>query len=91
MERLKEARVQRIIEPVIIGESKGYSVLDDDHQYVLDLGLLRHAEGHLVPANPIYGEVIIRTLSSRTQMETQVTLWRENLSRRFGTIGWVYG
>jgi len=69
MERLKEARVQRIIEPVIIGESKGYSVLDDDHQYVLDLGLLRHAEGHLIPANPIYGEVIIRTLSSRTQME----------------------
>ncbi len=71
MERLKEARVQRIIEPVIIGESKGYSVLDDDHQYVLDLGLLRHAEGHLIPANPIYGEVIIRTLSSRTQMEME--------------------
>jgi len=69
MERLKEARVQRIIEPVIIGESKGYSVLDDDHQYVLDLGLLRHAEGHLIPANPIYGEVIVRTLGSRTQME----------------------
>ncbi|EDN72303.1 conserved hypothetical protein [Beggiatoa sp. SS] len=32
MERLKEARVQRIVEPVILGESQGYSFLDDDYQ-----------------------------------------------------------
>lgn len=69
MERLKEARVQRIIEPVILGEAKGYDLLDDDYAYVLDLGLLRHADKRLVPANPIYGEVIIRSLSSRSQME----------------------
>jgi len=69
MERLKEARVQKIVEPVILGENQGYSVLDDDYQYVLDLGLLREAEGKIVPSNPIYGEVIIRTLSSRSQME----------------------
>ncbi|MEK8019909.1 MAG: AAA-like domain-containing protein, partial [Candidatus Parabeggiatoa sp.] len=69
MERLKEARVQRIVEPVILGESQGYSFLDDDYQYVLDLGLLRYADKRVVPANPIYGEVIIRTLTSRSQME----------------------
>jgi len=69
MERLKEARVQKIVEPVILGENQGYSVLDDDYQYVLDLGLLREADGKIVPSNPIYGEVIIRTLSSRSQME----------------------
>ena len=69
MERLKEARVQRIVEPVIVGKNQGYSVLDDDYQYVLDLGLLRYTEGKIIPSNPIYGEVIIRTLSSRSQME----------------------
>jgi len=69
MERLTEARVQRIVEPVIVGESKRYDLLDDDYQYVLDLGLLREADNHLVPSNPIYGEVIIRTLSFRSQQE----------------------
>jgi len=42
MERLKEARVQRIVEPMILGENAGFSSLDDDYQYVLDLGLLRY-------------------------------------------------
>jgi len=69
MERLKEARVQRIVEPVILGESAGFSSLDDDYQYVLDLGLLRYTAKQLVPANPIYAEVTIRTLSSQAQME----------------------
>jgi AAA+ ATPase superfamily predicted ATPase len=69
MERLKEKLVQRIVEPVIIGETKGYSIIDDDYQYVLDLGLLRHTETSLIPSNPIYGEVMIRTLSSRSEME----------------------
>jgi hypothetical protein len=48
------------------------SVLDDDYQYVLDLGLLREAEGKIVPSNRIYAEVIIRTLSSHSQMEMNI-------------------
>lgn len=71
MERLKEKRVQRIVEPVILGQSKGYSVFDDDYQFVLDLGLLHLVDKKLQPANPIYGEIIIRTLSSRAQMEME--------------------
>jgi hypothetical protein len=71
MARLVEARVQRIVEPVILGEIKGYDLLDDDYQYVLDLGLLREEKTHLVPSNPIYGEIIIRTLSFRAQQELE--------------------
>ncbi len=72
MERLREDRVKRIVEPVILGESKTYDTLNDDYQYVLDLGLLRETEHRLlVPSNPIYGEIIIRTLSSRAQMEME--------------------
>ena len=69
MERLTEARVQRIVEPVILGESKYYDLLDDDYHYVLDLGLLRETDNKLLPSNPIYGEIIVRTLSFRSQQE----------------------
>ena len=54
---------------MILGENAGFSSLDDDYQYVLDLGLLRYTTRQLVPANPIYAEVIIRTLSSQVRME----------------------
>jgi hypothetical protein len=70
MERLKEARVQRIVEPVILGEAKGYDWLDDDYQYVLDLGLLKEDdEKGLIPSNPIYADVLIRVLTASSQME----------------------
>lgn len=67
MERLKEKRIQQFVEPVITGETSIHESLDDDYRYVLDLGLLREDEGCLVPANPIYGEVILRVLSYQAQ------------------------
>ena len=69
LERLKEKRVQKIVEPVITGERRDYDSLGDDCQYVLDLGLLRESSQGLVPSNPIYAEVIVRTLSFRSQRE----------------------
>ncbi len=71
LERLKEKRVQRFVEPVIIGDVSRYETLDDDYHYVLDLGLLRESEGRLVPANPIYGEVMIRVLTHKAQIEME--------------------
>lgn len=69
MKRLSEKRVRRIVEPVILGELGAYDIYDDDYRYVLDLGLLSESpQGYLVPSNPIYGEVMIRTLNSRAQM-----------------------
>ena len=67
LERLKEARVRRIIEPMLLGEGDGIDRLGDDYQYVLDLGLIRNDRGVLRPANPIYGEVIARTLNFNVQ------------------------
>jgi hypothetical protein len=68
LERLKEERVRKVIEPVIVGESV-IGRLSDDFLYVRDLGLIAEAKGRLGPANPIYGEVIARTLSYDTQKE----------------------
>ena len=68
MERLKEPRVRRVVEPVILGKDAFLSEFDDDYRYVLDLGLLRENEYHaLVPGNPMYGEIMIRYLSATEQ------------------------
>ncbi len=68
MERLKEPRVRRVVEPVILGKDAFLSEFDDDYRYVLDLGLLRENEAHmLVPGNPMYGEIMLRYLSATEQ------------------------
>jgi Holliday junction resolvase len=66
LERLKEERVRRVIEPVLYGETF-YERLSDDFQYVTDLGLIKDIAGKIQPSNPIYGEVITRTLSYEAQ------------------------
>jgi hypothetical protein len=64
IERLREPRVRAVIEPMLSGESLG-DVPADDLRFVTDLGLVRPSEsGGLVVANPIYREVIVRTLAS---------------------------
>jgi hypothetical protein len=62
-ERLREKRVQAIIEPILAGLELG-SVPNEDIQFVQDLGLCQMgAEGGLVIANPIYREVLPRVLA----------------------------
>jgi hypothetical protein len=71
-ECIKETGVQQIVEHMILGETEKYDWLDDDYQYVLDLELLREDEDKgLVPSNPIYGEIIIHTLTASLQMELE--------------------
>ncbi|CAN2042755.1 NTP hydrolase p-loop-containing [Candidatus Magnetomoraceae bacterium gMMP-15] len=67
LERLKEKRVQKVVEPVIIGEDSNYDPLDDDFQYVIDLGLIKDDTKHFLMSNPIYSEVVIRNLSMLAQ------------------------
>jgi len=66
LERLKEPRVRHVIDPVIAGEYVNTET--DDFSYVKDLGLIRVTESKKIePANPIYAEVIVRTLNSNMQ------------------------
>ena len=71
LERLKEDRVRRVIEPVITGDDF-FDRLSDDYQYVTDLGLIKNIQGKIQPANPVYGEVIARMLSYDTQEKLEV-------------------
>jgi hypothetical protein len=66
-ERLREPRVRAILEPMLAGEALG-DVPTDDLRFAQDLGLLRMtAEGGLDVANPIYREIIVRSLASSAQ------------------------
>jgi hypothetical protein len=61
-DKLREDRVRRVIEPMLAGVALG-EVPADDIQYLLDLGLCRMASSQgLTIANPIYREVLPRTL-----------------------------
>jgi hypothetical protein len=68
LERLKEERVRKVIEPIIMGETY-VGRMSDDFQYVVDLGLVTNTRERLGPANPIYAEVIARTLTRDVQDE----------------------
>ncbi|MDF5725124.1 MAG: AAA family ATPase [Rhizonema sp. PD37] len=62
-EKLRDKRVQAIIEPILAGLELG-NVPNDDIQFVIDLGLCKMDPlGGLTIANPIYREVLPRVLT----------------------------
>ncbi len=74
VERLREERVRKVVEPVLVGEGVGVSFQSDDARYVIDLGLLRTDRGTWEAANPIYREMIARVLSFDQQTAMPQTL-----------------
>ena len=64
---LREDRVRKILEPMLLGQEIG-SVSPEDIQYLVDLGLCRRSPyGGIEVSNPIYQEVIPRSLSQVPQ------------------------
>ena len=66
-ERLKDDRVRKVIQPMIIGQADAaLGRADRDVEFCLDLGLISW-QGSLVISNAIYREVIARYLSQNFQ------------------------
>jgi hypothetical protein len=65
-DKLRENRVRRVVQPILLGETQA-DVQLDDIQYCVDLGLIHRTPGGLDIANPIYREVIPRDLTSDAQ------------------------
>jgi hypothetical protein len=64
--RLQDPRVKAVLEPMLAGQELG-DVSNDDVEFLLDLGLCRIDEtGNLAIANPIYREVLPRSLAFTT-------------------------
>jgi hypothetical protein len=74
--RLREERVKRVIEPMLVGGQVAGDSMDDDFAYVMGLGLVTKQQGQLRVANPIYREVIARALTWAHQVQLhQPTSW----------------
>ena len=72
---LREDRVRRVIEPLLVGTAPAGDPSEDDLDYVSDLGLIRR-DGTVEIANPIYREVIPRQLTySRERYIPHRTEW----------------
>jgi len=67
IDRLREARVRRIVEPILAGQLPVDEILDDDVQFAKDLGLTRRGRQGLEIANPIYREIVPRALAAVTE------------------------
>lgn len=68
VERLREARVRRVVEPILAGEFPKEEVPKDDVEFVRDLGLVTSGPRGLGMANPIYREIVPRALTSVTEL-----------------------
>jgi hypothetical protein len=68
-ERLRDARVQKVVEPILVGASDPCMAVGDEFDLCLDLGLVTIGEdGSPGIANAIYREVLARELSFGMQM-----------------------
>lgn len=69
VDKLRQERVQAVIEPIMVGKSEfDSSSFDDDFVYVKNLGLVSDVRGKIEIANPIYQEIIPRVLAYRVQI-----------------------
>ena len=76
-DKLKEERVQRVVEPLLSGAEER-RFIDRDLEYVRDLGLVAQDRPVRI-ANPIYAEVVPRELTWVLQEEfEQETAWYVN-------------
>ncbi|MEW6750503.1 MAG: ATP-binding protein [Candidatus Latescibacterota bacterium] len=73
-DKLREARVRRVVQPMLAGETLDETALVEDLQYVLDLGLVRRGPEGPQMANGIYREVIPRELTYITQLNFEATV-----------------
>ncbi|TAN46985.1 MAG: AAA family ATPase [Methylococcaceae bacterium] len=70
-DKLREARVRRVMAPLLAGEALPGTIPEDDREYCIDLGLVARFDQQLQVANPIYREVIPRDLTSVLQDSLQ--------------------
>ncbi len=74
VDKLKEPRVRRVIQPMLEGGELAQTVPLDDIQYVIDLGLVSRRADGLQISNPIYREVIPRELNFIAQLNLESTI-----------------
>jgi hypothetical protein len=82
-QRLKEPRVARVVQAVLLGDMQ-VPYDSDDYAYAVDLGLVSDDRSGATIANPLYREVLARQLSYEAQRNLPQPWWR--WSRPDGTL-----
>ncbi|NOY24280.1 MAG: ATP-binding protein, partial [Oligoflexia bacterium] len=72
--RLAEPRVARVVRPILLGELPPDNVVDD-LDYAADLGLIAVGSQGYEAANPLYREVLVRTLTQVRQNALPAPWW----------------
>lgn len=81
-DKLSEARVRRVLLPILAGSEEAKNIPDDDVDYTADLGLIKR-KPQLSMANRIYQEIVPRQLTYSTQLTiNQETAWYVNVKGR---------
>jgi len=68
IERLRDPRIKKIVQTILIGDMRPEVTRGDDFRFALDLGLVALIDGTPAIANPIYKEVVARVLSQEYQL-----------------------
>lgn len=88
IDKLREDRVRRVIQPILANsedEEALSTIADDDIQYVEDLGLIKREKPYRI-SNGIYKEVIPRELTwARQQSLLQQPVWYKNADGSINT------
>ncbi|GHT86409.1 hypothetical protein FACS1894137_11950 [Spirochaetia bacterium] len=74
--RLLDDRVRQIIEKLMIGETDTFLTQSDAFNYCLDLGLVSREGGTPQLANPLYREVLARSITEGAQDAIPVPEWQ---------------
>ncbi len=82
-QRLKEARVARVVQAVLLGDAP-VPYASDDYAYTVDLGLIANDADGATIANRLYREVLARELSYEEQRNLSRPWWP--WSRADGTL-----
>jgi len=75
-ERLRDPKVKRIVEAILVGRNDPQIAEGNDFELCLDLGLVSVYDGVPQIANPIYREIIVRVLSQGMQYAIPLPEWR---------------
>lgn len=86
VDKLKEDRVKRIIEPMLEGIPLPTDVYNDDIEYCEDLGLIKRKSNGLDISNDIYREIIPRVLNNITQIALESEIDRNWYIEKNGKI-----
>jgi len=86
VDKLKEDRVKRVIEPMLEGIQLPNDVYNDDIEYCEDLGLIKRRSNGLDISNDIYKEIIPRVLNKTTQIALESEIKRSWYIEKDGRI-----